>query len=249
MKILISLFVFSNFIVYNTILMKHNMLYANLFRAGIDELKLDSVIIKLNTDTCKANLVNLFPVYLAAGDAVKADSVFTVIKSMGVDSSSYEMTMQSINLRMLRDTITPAELDNITLAIADLFTLNYPEQSFKAKALMRSAKGKSHKRIPYSTQSVNNRSMQQSEDVQQSVSLFEFNIFPNPATENIQIKSVNIMSFNCILYNQTGTALVFQNTENGFIDLDIRKLNQGVYSLVVKDKVNILQVSKVVIIK
>jgi len=226
-----------------------NMLQADLFRAGIEELKLDSVINMLRTDTSKANSANLFPIYLAAGDAVKADSVFTVIKNNIADTNSYEMYMQAINLRMLRDTITPSELDNFTLATADLFTLNNPEQAYKAKALIKSAKGKNHKRIPYSHQSVENRSMQQTEDISQAVSSIQIDIFPNPATENIQIKSSDIMSFSCILYNQTGTGVVFQNTETGLMDLDVGKLDQGVYSLVVKDSMNILQVSKVVIIK
>lgn len=226
-----------------------NILQSDLFRAGIEELKLDSVIIKLNMDTSKVNSTNLFPVYLAAGDAVKADSVFTVIKSMGADTNSYEMTMQTINLRMLRDTITPAELDNFTLATADLFTSYNPEQAYKAKALMKAAHGKKSKREPYSEAGVSNRSMETHQVTPVMSSDIDFTFYPNPASDIINIQASEEGNYEITLYNQLGLAVVSIKMEGTQYSIDIRKLTSGVYQLLILDNGELLKIEKIVIIK
>lgn len=226
-----------------------NMLYADLFRAGIEELKLDSVIIKLETDTSKANSVNLFPVYMAAGNAEKADSVFSVIKNMAADSNSYEITMQSINLKMLTDTLTPAELDNNTLVNANMFILNNPEQAFKTKALMRSARDKRHKRDPYVNVSENNRSMETNPSASVNEKTVFFNVYPNPASDRIFIQSSLNGEYECILYNQLGEALVYYNMEGTENSIDLGNIEPGVYHLLIIRSNNVIQTEKVVIIK
>jgi hypothetical protein len=226
-----------------------NMLYADLFRAGIEELKLDSVIIKLKTDTSKINSVRLFPVYLAAGDVNGADSAFSVIKNISTDTTSYELTMQGINLQMLKDTLTPAEIEKYTLATVEMFTLNSPMQSFKAKALMKSARGKKYKREPYSKENFNNRSSIESAQNIQSTSDLDLIAFPNPANDYININASIEGQFDVAIYNQYGVMLVFQTMEDKQGLIDIRKLENGVYMLLVRQTNNIIATKKITVIK
>ncbi len=226
-----------------------NVLQSDLFRAGIEELKLDSVIFKLNKDTSKANSANLFPVYLAAGDAVKADSVFTVIKNMVADTNSYEMYMQAINLRMLRDTITPSELDDFTLATTDLFISNNPEKTFKAKALIKSAYGKKSKREPYSNTVVNNRSMETATTTPSISSEFDFSIYPNPTSEIVNIKAFEKGNYEMKLYNHLGMAIASTEMNGLECSIDLKEVSSGVYQLLVFSNGILLKVSKVIILK
>lgn len=226
-----------------------NMLYADLFRAGIEELKLDSVIIKLKTDTSKINSVRLFPVYLAAGDVNGADSAFSVIKNISTDTTSYELTLQGINLQMLKDTLTPVEIDKYSLAAVDMFTVNNPMQSFKAKALMRSARGKKYKREPYSDGLFNNRSSEQPLESNQTTSSVNFRVFPNPTSDYVNIDISENGVYNFVLYNELGKELVSDVIDGSSHTIDVRCIPSGVYQLFIIGDSELLKVMKLVIVK
>jgi len=226
-----------------------NMLNADLFRAGIEELKLDSVISVLKEDDSKVNRENLFSAFLAAGDAGGADSVLTVIKNIVAEPATYEISMQTINLKMLKDTITATELDNTTLASIDLFSSNNPEQAYKAKALMKAARGLKSKREPYSDSSINNRAMGSSQITSDVSSRTGFTVYPNPASDIINIETTEGGSYTFTLYNQLGLTVVSQKAEGTMFSFDTQLLTPGVYCLVVRSEGQMLYSENIIIIK
>jgi len=226
-----------------------NMLNADLFRAGIEELKLDSVISVLKEDDNKVNRENLFSAFLAAGDAGGADSVLTVIKNIVAEPATYEISMQTINLKMLKDTITATELDNTTLASIDLFSSNNPEQAFKAKSLLKAARGQKNKREPYSESEVNNRSMETPEHIPTILSDVDFTVYPNPASDIINIQASDEGCFEISLYNQLGLIVTSIKFEGLKCTIDLKGTPTGVYQLLVFRNGSLIDVSKISIIK
>lgn len=226
-----------------------NMLNADLFRAGIEELKLDSVISVLKGDDNKVNRENLFSAFMAAGDANGADSVLTMIKSLVAEPATYEISMQTINLKMLKDTITATELDNNTLASVYLFSSNNPEQAYKAKALLKAARGQKNKREPYSNSGINNRAMESSQVTSDVSYRTGFTVYPNPASDIINIQTAEGGSYTLTLYNQLGLAVVSQKAEGTLFSFDTQLLSPGVYCLIVRSEGQMLYSENIIIIK
>lgn len=226
-----------------------NMLNADLFRAGIEELKLDSVISVLKEDDSKVNRENLFSAFLAAGDAYGADSVLTMIKTLVAEPATYEISMQTINLKMLKDTITAPELDNTTLASVDLFSSNNPEQAFKAKALLKAARGQKNKREPYSNSGAGTRSMETPPDVTSISPTLDFTIYPNPTSDIINIQASEEGCFEISVQNHLGIVVVSNKIEGNQCSIDIRQLSSGVYQLLILNNSELLKAEKIVIIK
>ena len=225
-----------------------NMLLADLVRVGVEEQKMDSVIYVLEEGVISDVSENIFSVYIAVGDFEKADSVYSIMKDLVLDTNAYELTMHKINLKMLKESLTPMELDNSTIADIEVFVIDNPEGFFKAKALLHSAIGKKNKREPYSENS-NNRSQETIVPSLEDSNEADFKVYPNPASNKTYVKTEYKKEFRCALYNQYGVLIVFCEMHGENASINIEKVEPGVYQLVIFQNKDLIQTEKIVIIK
>ncbi len=76
-----------------------------------------------------------------------------------------------------------------------------------------------------------------------------FTVYPNPASDIINIETTEGGSYTFTLYNQLGLTVVSQKAEGTMFSFDTQLLTPGVYCLVVRSEGQMLYSENIIIIK
>jgi len=219
----------------SALLFQLDVLYAELFRAGIetgDFADVIDVIREKDTLSSVRRFERMFDAYFENQEFEKADSMLNdLVLANNIQYSDYEIFIRQLNVNMQLDTVSASELDAVSVGILENQISLAPETAFKSKSMLKASKNAKFKRDPIANQFSNKNMVNDNtpEDiVDNKANVADVTIIPNPARDKIQINCLTVEKHYVAIFNSTGS-VVYENKHFCGEHINIENLATGYY--------------------
>jgi hypothetical protein len=229
-------------------------------RAGVEliqeyliENNLAGVKDVVDDDKSLNGLYSLMEVLLEMQDYTGAKVCLANIQTAEGATKTDRTRLLEIAFYLAQNNLTWAGVTETQLKTISKVYSNNPLTAVQARAILANVAGMQYDLSPYGGNSNNTKSMQQIENTEKATPVTTFNVFPNPAnnqlTVSYQLNTGETAQFE--LYDLLGskimqTALSGESTQK---QLDINTVNAGVYLYVYKINNRIVKTERLVILK